>query len=403
MRTSSATDEDWELLKSFFPPDWRELAQETGALKGLRQDKSEENYLRTLMIHAGCGCSLRETVTRARLANLADLSDVALLKRLRKSKDWLYELCCRLFQERQLDPPANSLPQVCLVDGTIVREPGRTGSQWRIHYALGWPSLKCHFFKLTPTQGQGVAEGLGNFPFQAGDHVLADRGYCHAEGIHEVHRRGAKVAVRLNPQGIRLLNAKGGKFDLLQMLSTIQRAGQAHSSEVRIPCPNQPSLPARLCVIRKSQEAIQLARKRLLRKASKNGTQLQPQTLIYAEYVMVLTTFDPASHGDEAVLEWYRVRWQVELVFKRLKQLAQLGHLPKHDEESSKAWLYGKLFVALLTEKLIEHARAFSPWGYPFKWTKGEESVVGVQIHVPPGHTSHRTRDRISKADGMLE
>jgi hypothetical protein len=32
--------------------------------------------------------------------------------------------------------------------------------------------------------------------------------------------------------------------------------------------------------------------------------------------------------------------------------------------ESAKAWLYGKLFVALLTEKLIHHARAVSPWGY---------------------------------------
>jgi hypothetical protein len=53
-----------------------------------------------------------------------------------------------------------------------------------------------------------------------------------------------------------------------------------------------------------------------------------------------------------------------ELVFKRFKQIAQLGHLPKHDPESAQAWLYGKLFVALLTEKLIQEARALSPWGY---------------------------------------
>ena len=50
--------------------------------------------------------------------------------------------------------------------------------------------------------------------------------------------------------------------------------------------------------------------------------------------------------------------------FKRFKQIAELGHLPKHDEESAKAWVYGKLLVALLTEKIIRHASAVSPWGY---------------------------------------
>ncbi|MCU7816755.1 MAG: hypothetical protein KZQ81_16520, partial [Candidatus Thiodiazotropha sp. (ex Rostrolucina anterorostrata)] len=44
--------------------------------------------------------------------------------------------------------------------------------------------------------------------------------------------------------------------------------------------------------------------------------------------------------------------------------IAQLGHLPKQDDESAKAWLYGKLLVALIVEKLIEHACSVSPWGY---------------------------------------
>jgi hypothetical protein len=54
------------------------------------------------------------------------------------------------------------------------------------------------------------------------------------------------------------------------------------------------------------------------------------------------------------------------MTFKRLKSLAQLGHLPKQDEQSSRAWLYGKLFVALLTQKLVRTGREISPWGYLF-------------------------------------
>src|ERR1700685_1891939 len=100
--TPNALAEDWDLLMSFFPADWRKQAETCGALKGLRQDKSAEFYLRVLLMHLGCGFSLRETMVRAKQARLADLSDVALLKRLRKSKAWLRQLCYALFAERAL-------------------------------------------------------------------------------------------------------------------------------------------------------------------------------------------------------------------------------------------------------------------------------------------------------------
>ena len=76
------------------------------------------------------------------------------------------------------------------------------------------------------------------------------------------------------------------------------------------------------------------------------------------------------------VLQWYRTRWQVEPVFKRFKSLAQLGHLPKYDDESAKAWLYGKLLVALLVEKPTRHAVAVSPWGYRLETAKAARSVA---------------------------
>lgn len=87
----------------------------------------------------------------------------------------------------------------------------------------------------------------------------------------------------------------------------------------------------------------------------------RPVTLEVAKYVLVFTTRCSGSAAE--VLELYRMRWQIELLFKRLKSLARLGHLPKHDDRSSRAWLYGKLFVALLTEKLIRVGRNIFPLG----------------------------------------
>jgi len=51
------------------------------------------------------------------------------------------------------------------------------------------------------------------------------------------------------------------------------------------------------------------------------------------------------------------------LRLQRFKSIAQLGHLPKHSDDSAKAWLYGKLLIAILIEKIIECASSLSPWG----------------------------------------
>lgn len=364
MNQPNGAEEDWELLRSFLPVRWRELATTTGALKGLRQDKSEDDLLRVLLIHIGCGYSLRETVARARQAKLADLSDVSLLKRLRKSKAWLQALCLELVQEQASGRGLPPVPPLCVVDSTLVKEPGQTGSLWRIHYRLQWPGLACDHFKITSNTGPGTAEALCQFLLRKGEHLLADRGYCHAADLHYADQAGAKALVRLNPDAIRLETEAGEPFPLLARLKHVTKPGERREWPVWIPFAGARPLCARLCLVRKGAVAIAQSLKKLERKANKQGRTLQPATRRYAEFVMVLTTFSPTLFPLARVLECYRFRWQIELLFKRFKQLAQLGHLPKYDDDSSQAWLYGKLFVALLTEKLIAHARAFSPWGY---------------------------------------
>ena len=168
----------------------------------------------------------------------------------------------------------------------------------------------------------------------------------------------------------------GASFPLLEKLKPIQHTGQIASWQVWVPFENQIPVEARLCAVRKSKAAIAEAIRKLQREAAKNGSQLQPETLLYAQYIMVLTTFPKDLYSALTILEWYRFRWQIELVFKRFKQIAQLGHLPKHDDESAQAWLYGKLFVALLTEKVIAHAVSFSPWGYPLQARTLTQSVA---------------------------
>ena len=173
-------DEDWELLPAFLPDDREAPASRSGALKGLRKDKSAESLLRVLPVHLGCGHSLRETVARARQSGLADLSDVAPMKRLKKARDWLRSLCAAPFLESGVAlSAAGSGFQVRAFDATTAEEPGKTGSLRRIHYGADLPSLRRDHFGTARTEGAGSGESFLRFPIRDGDFVPADRG-CSA-------------------------------------------------------------------------------------------------------------------------------------------------------------------------------------------------------------------------------
>ena len=357
-------DKDWEVLLSFLPHGWRELAEDTGTLKGLRKDKSVNALLRVLLLHLGCGHSLRETVVRARKADLADLSSVALFKRLQKSEAWLQALCVALFREQGLALSSDGGFQVRAFDATTVQEPGRTGSLWRVHYSIYLPSLTCDFFAVTETEGTGAGDSFSHFPIREGDYILADRSYSTATGLHHVVSAGGHVTVRVNTGSLSLRTTERQPLDLLAAVASLKRAEAVRSWPAEAVARNRTTVRGRICAVRKTRQAIEMAHEKIRRVAALKGKQVQPQTLEFARHVIVFTTFPEATFSAHEVLEWYRVRWQVELVFKRLKALAQLGHVPKHNEESARAWLYGKLLVALLVEKLRRHASATSPWGY---------------------------------------
>ena len=367
-------DEDWKLLLNLLPTGWEQEAVLSGASERLRGFDSISNLLRTLLLHVGKGYSLRETVVRAKATGIAQVSDVALMKRLQKAEEWLRRMCLSLLQESGWEMPAETRGyNVRALDGTLVKEPGRNGSLWRIHYSVRIPSLVCDHLELTPVKGAGTGEGLGRFAASPGDLVLADRGFCKPSGVEALHRQGAVVMVRLNSSALPLWSKEGSRFGLLEEISQLKQTGTEREWPVWVQGSGE-RIAGRLCALRKSEAAAEKARRKIARKAQQGGPQPKPETLQYARYVMVFTTVPESDFSTVEVLEWYRVRWQIELVFKRLKTLAELGALPKHEDRSARSWLYGKLLVALLGQKLERVGNDISPWGYrqaeAWKWQR---------------------------------
>lgn len=108
----------------------------------------------------------------------------------------------------------------------------------------------------------------------------------------------------------------------------------------------------RICAGKKTKEEIAIEEKRLKKLESKKQRIYSEDTKFTHQFMFVITSL-PSSVSVEKVLEFYRLRWQVELVFKRYKSLLGLGNIPTKTKESSEVWLHGKMFLALLIEKYL--------------------------------------------------
>ena len=361
---NSLCDEEWQLVRTFLPDDLDASARATRALTRARGFGDAETLLRVLLLHIAGGLSLAQASLRAEELGWTKISAVALFKRLRSAQAWLQELCGAVLA-RQVSGAAWPLPgrRFRAVDASDIREPGATGSSWKLHYSIALPSLQCDYAAFTDCR-QG--ERLQNFPLQAGDVILADRAYGKRGQLAALREAGADAIVRVHPPAFPTLEVDSAETDLpvawAEKLAQLPAVG---AGEWRVAFRHQQKrYEVRVCAVRKSQTAAAEARRKAELESRRRGYQLNVQSPAMADYVVVLTTLPKEELSAEQVLELYRCRWQVELAFKRLKSLLHLSAVPKSRSDCARAWMQGKLLEALLLERLLEEARALSPWGY---------------------------------------
>ena len=359
-------DDEWPFLTKFLPKDWTERAGELGAFKRKRGIDSPDTLLRALFIHLATGKSLRTTAAYAKEVGLCNVNDVALLNRLRKSSEWLRWMATELLKDVRSKYLPEQLPQkyrIRLVDGSVVNEPGSTGTDWRLHYSINLKSFRCDDFLVTSPK---EAEGFHRYSIEPDDLLVGDRGYCKRKGIVYVLEKGGQILVRFHSTNLPLFNRAGKSFNVLEHLNLLNE-GEVGDWDVwfRDPYDNGRLLKGRMCSTRKNSEAIEISLRKLKKKAQKRGDKLRPETMEYAKYVTLFTTVNRHNLKGKDVMELYRRRWQIELVFKRMKSIIKIGHLPKTEDSSCIAWLHGKLLLAVLTERIHQEAEFISPWGYP--------------------------------------
>ena len=119
----------------------------------------------------------------------------------------------------------------------------------------------------------------------------------------------------------------------------------------------------RLIARRKTPDAIEKSHKDLRRQASRKQQQLDPRSLIAAEYLVLATALPAEAFPAAEVLAAYRLRWQIELAFKRLKSLMNIDEIRTRSEPGTRCWLHAHLIVALLCDDLNQDVLESFPSG----------------------------------------
>jgi hypothetical protein len=360
-------DTTFESFLQELPEDAWELAIEFKAFCRSRKIKTPAQLLQVVLCYCGIDQVLRETAGNFTLLE-ERISDTAIHKRLKACVPWVKALLSRMLGAAA-KPLIEGHLRFLIIDGSTVQGPGAKGTWYRLHIAIDM--VKLHLVHVVVTDAQ-EGEHLGHYPLQDGDVVVVDRGYNQAQMWIDQADRGVSLVVRYNPHGLHLYDAAGKKIDVYEVFKETTAMEQCLPVQVRTK--NQELIEGYLHACRLPPAQAAAARRRARTAAKKEGRQIRQRTLALAEWVLIFTTLPPTVLPTATVMALYRVRWQVELVIKRLKSILNIDRLrARKDGLLAELYLHGKLLYAWVLEKRarrrcgedwnrLDQPRRATPW-----------------------------------------
>lgn len=274
-----------------------------------------------------------------------DLTDEALRVKFHRSLDWLKHLV-----STHMEPLTKGwgavLPGVRfrLLDATMLSLPGSSGTDWVLHLTYDLESGWVVGIELTTDK---EAEALHRCRAQGFDIPIGDRAYGLAKHYALALEKNLFPLLRAQLTSLRVADPKG---EVKSTMEWVQRAERGDlDQEVEIPY-NGVSLPARLVWCPMPPEAAGRARQALRERAKKEGYTPSAQGLALAGWVVLLTRLPREHFPASLLLPLYRQRWQIELFFKRCRQLLRLGPTRKLGRRLLQVVVWTKMLVLMIMQ-----------------------------------------------------
>jgi hypothetical protein len=371
--------EDWEGLvaKVNRVVDLEESARATKALVRRRAIRSASDLMRLVLCYAMWDWSLKLVGAWSQVLGMGQLSDVAVRQRLVKCERWLGLVVASMLKARQVEIRQQAGVRVKLMDATCVSQPGSVGTDWRLHLTIDLGQMCVEGAELTDFR---EGEGFGHYPGQAGDIHVADRAYGVASSLACVLEVGGYVVVRINGHNLPLQTPDGQRLDVRALLRSTTDLTEYHVVLVTDPQP----FPLRLILAPLPPEAAQLARSRKRQLARKKGKTLSEQTLLAAGFVLLVSNLPSPTWSADQLVTLYRLRWQIELLFKRAKSILHFDALRAQSPALARVYLLAKLLSLLLLEDFMRPVwlRAPRPFSL-FRLTRLLFDALSILVRGP--------------------
>jgi hypothetical protein len=352
-QAQASADQCWEeLVHQRLPASLETQARQLKAFQRVRALPSAQALLRAMLCYVLSLCSLKQLSGWSRLVGLSSklISAQAWHKRLQQAAPWLLWLVGELLQLRLPTPALPRGQRILLVDATFLTEMGAKGDLWRLHCAYDLLASELAWVQVTD---RSIGESLVHLPIQKGDILVGDKAYSKAPQLLAVAAAGAFSLTRFSPWHLPLYARQAPtaspdfRLDVRGWLSglrpgTYERQALVLSQGQR--------LAVRLVAIVFPEDQAQAMREQAQRQAREKGHQLSEHSLFFAGFHLLVTTLPQQHWPLPLVLELYQTRWQVELLFKRIKQVLDTHRLPCRCPQTAQAMIAALLVAWLLIE-----------------------------------------------------
>lgn len=243
--------------------------------------------------------------------------------------------------------------QCFLLDTTSLKEEGAKGEVYRIHTCYAATRNQVSSVRVTDSH---TAESVMNFDIEQNALYLADRAYCTARQITYMCNQGADFIFRMKYNGVKQYVDKKctKRLDLVQFLQSSSE--DTTSKIVYVQCNHQIS-KIRIVAVRLNDTIAQKHQKSVHKKAGKRGDTVQQETLDMCHWLILATSL--MGESNKSILKTYRLRWQIELFFKRFKTFIKLHKIRKSSRNFAFSYIFLSLIVFFAMELFVELNEAF--------------------------------------------
>jgi hypothetical protein len=195
-----------------------------------------------------------------------------------------------------------------------------------------------------------------------GELGLWDKGFYKAAALRPVIERGAYFLTPWS-QGVSVStwNATQERFEDLDVAAALKASPESCVEWSVVQLGETPATrlgPVRLIAFRLGEEAANRRRAQLREKCRTHGRLPTDKALELAGWLILVTNAPPDLLPTKAAGFLYRVRWQVELIFKQFKSVLRLHVLPSGNPARVQCEIWGRLLMAVLTFVWYQHLNA---------------------------------------------